>query len=34
MVGEGDDGYVYLWDASDGTLPRQLAGNECSFEFV
>jgi WD40 repeat protein/transcriptional regulator with XRE-family HTH domain len=27
LVGAGDDGHVYLWDASDGTLLRQLSGH-------
>ncbi len=27
LVGGGDDGQVYLWDASDGTLLRQLPGH-------
>jgi WD40 repeat protein len=27
LVGGGDDGSVYVWDASDGTLLRGLAGH-------
>ena len=28
MAGGGDDGSVYLWDATDGTLQQQLAGHQ------
>ena len=28
LVGGGDDGNVYLWDASDGTLLQRLAGHQ------
>ena len=30
VVAGGDDGHVYVWDASDGTLPPQLAGHHGS----
>jgi WD40 repeat protein len=28
LVGVGSDGFVYVWDASDGTLLRQMAGHD------
>ncbi len=28
LVGAGDDGHVYLWDASDGTLLERLPGHQ------
>jgi WD40 repeat protein/transcriptional regulator with XRE-family HTH domain len=27
LIGGGDDGHVYVWDASDGTLLQRLAGH-------
>ena len=28
LVGAGDDGYVYVWDARNGTLQQRLAGHD------
>ena len=28
LVGGGDDGYVYLWDAADGTQQQRLVGHD------
>jgi WD40 repeat protein/transcriptional regulator with XRE-family HTH domain len=28
LAGGGSDGFVYMWDASDGTLLRQMAGRD------
>ncbi|GHP00256.1 hypothetical protein KSF_103030 [Reticulibacter mediterranei] len=27
LIGGGDDGYIYVWDAADGTQQHQLAGH-------
>ena len=34
LVGGGSDGFVYVWDASDGTLLRQMAGHDQAIMSV